>query len=124
MKIPQFLLFFSLIALVMILSGWLVSQYWIVEASFAAMSIATLLSFFTGALAYILTYTGLDKSTRQFSTMLMLGMFSKLVIGILAVLLVVVEFKPVLKSYVVAYIIAYFVFTAFEVYGLMRKLRA
>lgn len=85
---------------------------------------AILVSYITGSIAYMITFQGLDKGTRQFSAMLVLGMFSKLLIGLIGVLVVAVEFKPMLKSYVLTYMLTYFVFTAFEVYGLMRKLRA
>lgn len=105
-------------------AAWLISTYWITEADLGFMIAAILVSFITGGLAYIITYQGLDKSTRQFSAMLVLGMFSKLLIGLIGVLVVAVEFKPMLKSYVATYMLTYFVFTAFEVYGLMRKLRA
>ncbi|MEL6842139.1 MAG: hypothetical protein AAFP02_02905 [Bacteroidota bacterium] len=88
------------------------------------MALAAMVSFVTGALAYMITFQGLDKSTRQFSAMLVLGMFSKLLIGLIGVLVIAVEFKPMLKSYVITYMGTYFVFTAFEVYSLMRKLRA
>ncbi len=124
MSIPRFLIFFTIIAVVLIGSAWLISTYWITEADLGFMIAAILVSFITGGLAYIITYQGLDKSTRQFSAMLVLGMFSKLLIGLIGVLVVAVEFKPMLKSYVSTYMLTYFVFTAFEVYGLMRKLRA
>ncbi|MEM6345796.1 MAG: hypothetical protein AAF927_18020 [Bacteroidota bacterium] len=124
MSIPRFLIFFTIIALVLMGAAWLISTYWITEADLGFMIAAILVSFITGGLAYIITYQGLDKSTRQFSAMLVLGMFSKLLIGLIGVLVVAVEFKPMLKSYVATYMLTYFVFTAFEVYGLMRKLRA
>jgi fructose-specific phosphotransferase system IIC component len=122
--IPRFILFSSFLAAILLLLGWLTANYWITDASFGAIAGAILLTFLTGLMAYVITYIGLDKNIKQFSAMLIMGMFSKLVIGILAVVLVVIEFKSVLKPYVVTYILTYFVFTAFEVYSLMRKLRA
>ena len=88
------------------------------------MGIAIGVSFFTGLMAYMLVYFGLEAGTRVFMARLVLGMVIKMLIGVIIVLVVVIEFKPVVKEYVGAYFIAYFAFTAFEVYGLMRKLRA
>lgn len=83
-----------------------------------------LVSFITGAAAYVLSYTGIDKATGQFVTFLMMGMITKMFVGIILVVVMVIQFKPLIKEYVTAYFISYFIFTAFEVYGLMRKLRA
>lgn len=124
MRIPRFLFFFTIIAAVLLCIAWLIATYWITEANRDFMMAAVLVSYFTGALAYIITFQGIDKGTRQFSAMLVLGMFSKLLIGLIGVLVIAVEFKPMLKSYVSTYMLTYFVFTAFEVYGLMRKLSA
>ena len=124
MKIPQFFLFSTLICAVLLTIGYLLATYWVPQASNTAVYMGILLSFITGGIAYVLTYSGIDKATQKFVAFLITGMFTKMMVGIIIVLVVVVEYKPVIKEYVIAYFLSYFIFTAFEVYGLMRKLRA
>lgn len=88
-------------------------------AVFAAIGVA----FFPTLLAYSITYLGLDKDTSRFVGFLLTGMLGKMLVGILAIIFVALRFRPVRDEFVVAYMVAYFVFTAFEVYGLIRKLR-
>lgn len=88
------------------------------------MSIAILISFITTALAYSINYSNLFKGNRSFMSALVLAMGSKMIIGIISVLVTAVQFTDQIKEYVVAYFLSYFIFTAFEVYSLMRKLRA
>lgn len=88
-----------------------------------SMIAAILVALFPTFVAYSLTYMGLDKDTTRFVGYLAVGMFGKMLIGILSIVLVAVQFKEVRDEYVVTYIIAYFTFTSFEVYGLIRRLR-
>ncbi|MEO0584125.1 MAG: hypothetical protein AAF135_18065 [Bacteroidota bacterium] len=46
-----------------------------------------------------------------------------MLIGIVFVVIVALQFPEVKVEYVVSYMVAYFTFTGFEVYALMRKLR-
>ncbi|MEZ4825987.1 MAG: hypothetical protein R3C61_06795 [Bacteroidia bacterium] len=85
---------------------------------------AILVSFLTGIAAYTLTYNGLQKSTRKFVTFLIMGMLAKMFTGIIIVIVMAVAFRPMIIEYVTSYFLSYFILTAFEVYGLMRKLRA
>ena len=124
MKIPRFLLFASLIALGLIIIGLLLHTYWVPQTSMTAIVIAILVSLTTGAIAYILNYTGLDSGNQRFIASLVVAMGAKMIIGVIVILIVVVSFKFAIKEYVAAYFFSYFTFTAFEVYGLMRKLRA
>lgn len=124
MKIPRFFLFFSLIALGLFILGYFLNTYWVPQTSRMAIFTAILVSFITGGLAYVLTYTGLEKGNQRFITGLIVGMISKMFVGVIILLIVIVQYRPVVKEYVVSYLLAYFIFTAFEVYGLMRKLRA
>lgn len=124
MKIPRFLLFASLIAIGLILIGLLLHTYWVPQTSMTAIVIAVLVSLTTGIIAYILNYTGLDSGNQRFIASLVVAMAGKMLVGIIVVLVVVVSFKFMIKEYVAAYFFSYFIFTAFEVYGLMRKLRA
>lgn len=124
MSIPRFILFSFLITAFLVLTGYIVSAFWLPQISFLAVFCGITLSFFTGALAYMITYTGLQKPVKSFISYLIMGMFTKMLVGILIVILVAVVYQPVVKEYVTAYFISYFILTAFEVYGLMCNLRA
>ena len=123
MKIPQFLTLITFVALGLMAAGYLVvtGLGWPYSAN--AVLIAILVALLPTLAAYTLTYLGLDKDTTHFVGYLAVGMLGKMLIGILSILLVAVQFEAVRDEYVVTYIIAYFVFTSFEVYGLIRKLR-
>ncbi len=74
--------------------------------------------------AYSLTYTGLEKRPTLFMSYLMGAMMIKMLVGILAILIIGIKFREHLATFALSYISSYFAFTGFEVYGLMRKLRA
>ena len=124
MSIPRFIILTALATAPLIALAFWMTQQWIPQYSPYAMSTAILVSFFTGLIAYILLYINLDKASRLFVTSLAVGTVSKMFIGIVVVLFVAIQYKPVIKEYVVAYFLSYFILTAFEVYGLMTKLRA
>ena len=124
MKIPQFILFSSLILVLLMALVYLFHTYWIPDTSQMAMLVAIFVSFSTGILAYILNYTGLKAETRRFMAGLVVAMFTKMLVGIFIVVVVAVSYEDMVKEYVITYFFSYFIFTAFEVYGLMRKLRA
>ena len=124
MSIPRFIILTALATALLIALAFWMTQGWIPQYSPYAMSTAILVSFFTGLIAYILLYINLDKASRLFVTSLAVGTVSKMFIGIVVVLFVAIQYKPVIKEYVVAYFLSYFILTAFEVYGLMTKLRA
>ncbi|MCI4670827.1 MAG: hypothetical protein MRZ79_22015 [Bacteroidia bacterium] len=94
------------------------------QRNFAAVVIATLVAFLPTIVAYSITYSGLEKETTAFIGRLLGGMLVKMLIGVLSIVLVALQFREIRDEYVVSYMISYFVFTGFEVYGLMRKLRA
>ncbi|MEM7654580.1 MAG: hypothetical protein AAF399_00515 [Bacteroidota bacterium] len=123
MRIPQFLLLVSSIALGLILAAWLLVQGAEPAYSFPAILSAILIACVPTLLAYSLTKPVLDKSQKQFMQMLMTGMMAKMFVGLISIVIVGVRFREIRSEYVVTYIIAYFVFTGFEVYGLMRSLR-
>jgi hypothetical protein len=123
MKIPQFLMLASALAVAMIFFGYILVQLFSLPYSSTAVSLAIIVSLIPTLLAYILTYRGLDKDTMHFVGFLATGMIGKMLIGILSIVLVALQFEAVRNEYVVTYILAYFAFTTFEVYGLFRKLR-
>jgi hypothetical protein len=108
----------------LIVLSFLLWKYVPLSASYPAISIAIFISFVTTLLAYTLTFMGLEKRTGQFATLLISGIGAKMLVGLAAALTVALLFRPVVLEFVIAYFISYFMFTAFEVYGLMRKLRA
>ncbi len=123
MKIDRFILIATALAAAMFFLcygfvTWLDTSYHL-----GAIGAAIVVALIPTWLAYALTYMGLDKDTTRFVGFLASGMLGKMLIGVLAIVLVAVQFKEVRDEYVVTYIISYFVFTAFEVYGLIRKLR-
>ena len=52
------------------------------------------------------------------------SMLIKMIVGLASITIVGLFFKPVLKEYVVGFIVAYFILTGFEVNSLIGKLRA
>lgn len=112
-----------MIAVIYGLVAWLVTRFLAPDYSFVAVLIALITSLLTTWVAYSVTYSGLEKNTNQFVALLLTGMLAKMLVGIIAILVVALRFEPVMPEYVVAYFIGYFLFTGFEVYGLIRKLR-
>ena len=124
MSIARFFSLSVLIAVVLTAAAYLVQIIWFEERSFMAMLTAIMVAFVTTLLAYLINYPNLKKPNKNFIAAMMLGMFSKMAFGLISIVIVAIQFKAVLFEYVVCYILSYFVFTAFEVYSLMRKLRA
>lgn len=88
------------------------------------MLVAIAIALITTLVAYFINSPNLLKANVNFISAMLAGMGLKMIIGLISIIIVALKFQPVLIEYVVAYIISYFIFTAFEVYGLMRKLRA
>ncbi len=122
MKISRFFLLICLVELVLILIGYLFSHFLILQRNFAAVGIATLVAFIPTFIAYTITLSGIEKETSGFIGRLLGGMLVKMLIGILAIVFVALQFRELRDEFVVSYMISYFVFTGFEVYGLMRNL--
>ncbi|RMG68399.1 MAG: hypothetical protein D6722_11805 [Bacteroidetes bacterium] len=123
MSIPRFILVLSVVGLLLAGAAFLTVQYLAPAYSLLAVLLATAMAFFPTLLAYSITYMGLDKDTSRFVGFLLTGMLGKMLVGVLAIILVALRFREVRNEFVVAYLIGYFVFSAFEVYGLIRKLR-
>lgn len=124
MSIPVFIVRAALIALFLMLTGYVVTVLWLPQISLGAVIFGILVSFLTGITAYSITYTGLQKTTGKFVTFLILGMLAKMMVGIILVIIMAVGYRTMIIEYVTSYFLSYFILTAFEVYGLMRKLRA
>lgn len=93
------------------------------QYSTVASGAAVIVSWLTGLVAYLIIYRALKKETKKFVGALFGGMLGKLLIGMLAVLLVAYFDRQVTNEFVIVFFTGYFLFTAFEVYALMRNLR-
>lgn len=102
----------------------LLHTYWVPQTSQAAINYAILVGFLTAVFAYIINFNGLEGGNRKFFASVVVAMSTKMLVGIIIVVIVAVSYKHMVKEYVISYFFSYFIFTAFEVYGLMRKLRA
>ncbi|MEO1450068.1 MAG: hypothetical protein AAFV07_11105 [Bacteroidota bacterium] len=123
MKIPVFIRLVSLIAVVLLLLAWVLVTFAWTQFFFPVIMIAILLAYIPTMIAYTLTYTGLEKDTTKFVGFLLTGMLAKMLVGIIAIVVIAVSYKMYRNEFVVTYMVSYFVFTGFEVYGLIRKLR-
>ncbi|WNJ21395.1 hypothetical protein [Pontibacter sp. G13] len=121
MKISRFVPILSIVAAALV--GLAFAFVAGTDYSMIAIGLAILVAFVPTIFAYIITYWGLDKDSKRFMGFLLTGMMAKMLVGILSIVLVAIRFSHVRNEYVVAYMVSYFVFTAFEVYGLIRKLR-
>ena len=91
--------------------------------AYGIAAIAIALSAFSGIMAYAIVSNGIDKAVRFFTSYLIGSMLAKMMLGIASIFLVALKFKPFSSAYVLTYFLCYFIFTSFEVYALMRKLR-
>lgn len=123
MKIPVFIRWVSLIALFCVTMAYIVVTFAWPQFFFPVILIAIMLAYIPTMIAYSLTYTGLEKDTTKFVGFLLTGMLAKMLVGIIAIVVVAVSFKVYRNEFVVTYMASYFIFTGFEVYGLIRKLR-
>lgn len=116
----RFILTLPLFALPLIGAGWAYVSQVAPERSFGAVAAAVVVNMLTGYLAYYIMHLGLDKGGARFMQYFSVGMGSKMMI-LLATVLVVLLFAPAVKyEFVAAFAASYFVFTAYEVYGLMK----
>gem|GEM_PF-1404524 len=102
--------------------AFVIVTYWLPQLSFVSMASAIGVSLVTGIAAYALANYGLKKRVNQFISSILSAMTVKMLLGILAVVFVAITFPAVVKEYVIMYFFCYFVFTSFEVLGLMRNL--
>ena len=123
MKIPKFLLIQFLI-LAVILGG----EYFPIRANFSEkqhffIALASIICAVVGALAYVISYQGLEKPAGAFMRFIMAGMVLRLFLSIIFLTLIAVTIKEVAFHFVLAYFLSFLIFTPFEVFGLMSKLR-
>jgi len=81
-------------------------------------------SLFSAIGAYLFTWMGLDrKGMKQFATFVFMGMFVKMVFGLLAVVAVLMLWPDAKREFVVAFGLSYFIFTVLELFGLLKRIR-
>lgn len=124
MSTARFFYLSLLLAVAQALAAFLVQHFWLPQISFVAMLVALSVTFLTTSAAYAINAPNLKKGNTNFIAAMVLGMGGKMILGLISIVIVVLQFNEVLKEYVVVYILSYFIFTGFEVYSLMRKLRA
>ncbi len=91
--------------------------------NFKIMLIALFLSYISTLGVFILSYNVINKSFKLFMYAVLGSMIAKMALGIFFVILVGIKFKPHILPFVATYFFSYFLFTSFEVWGLMRNLR-
>lgn len=123
MEVKKFVLVLTIVMVVLMASSYGMLELLNPEKSFLAVAIAVLVSYGTTLIAYTATFSGLDKKTNTFISYMLTGMVAKMFAGLITIVVVALRFPEVRNEYVVAFMLAYMVFTSFEVYGLIRKLR-
>lgn len=91
--------------------------------NYKVMLIALLLSYASTLGVFIVSYNVLNKSFKLFMYAILGSMMVKMVLGIFFVIFVGIMYKPHTLAFVGTYFFSYFLFTAFEVWGLLRNLR-
>ena len=124
MHTAKYILLSLVIGLVMVGLGILLTTWVYPEYNTLAISVAVLVSMVSGILAYLMVRSKLGADGKTFMGAIMVGMLIKMLIGLTSVLIVALSFRPVVREYVTVFFLSYFIFTAFEVYALMRNLRA
>jgi hypothetical protein len=84
---------------------------------------AIVLSAVSSIVAYTIVSSGIQQRIPLFTTYIIGSMLAKMMLGILSITVVALKFKTHSTTYVLSYFSCYFIFTGFEVYALMRKLR-
>lgn len=123
LKISVFIRLVTIIAVVLLGLAYIITTFVWPQFFFLVVMIAILLAYIPTMIAYSLSYTGLEKDTTKFVGFLLTGMLAKMLVGIIAIVVFAVSFKMYRNEFVVTYMVSYFIFTGFEVYGLIRKLR-
>ncbi len=124
MKTAKYFFTSLLIAAIMVGLAFIFGQFLLPQYSFLSMGTAVVVGMFMGTVGYWFVSRSLKKDTRKFMGALAAGMGVKMLLGLVSVLVVVLIDRRIIYEYVVVLLIAYLVFTSFEVYSLNRNLRA
>lgn len=123
MSIPKYTVLSLAIMAVLMGGAWLLNDAALPPGSLAFVLTAIGLSSASGIIAYAILYSGIEKRITLFTAYVSGSMLLKMMIGIMGVFLVSLKFKDFAAPFVLSYFFCYFIFTALEVYWLMRKLR-
>lgn len=123
MKIPKFILIQSLVTVALFIAGYLSLSQSFDPNSRLWICLAIWLSSVAGAVSYVITYAGMEKSIRAFSTYLIGGMVFKMFFAIISLSVFSITMNPLAIPFVLAYFFSYIIFISFEIYALLRKLR-
>ena len=124
MSIPHFFRIATLVSCILIIAAIIIARLGWVEYHAMAVVSGVLVVFVMTLAVYRFAFKSLEENIRRFNTAVMGGMMLKMLGGIVSVVVCGVFFKAHLIPYVVGFFTGYFILTGFEVYGLMRKLRA
>jgi F0F1-type ATP synthase assembly protein I len=91
--------------------------------AFGALAGGLLVGWLPANLAYWAVYARLRDRIPRLMGSIMGSMFGKMILGIAAIVAVAMLARPQLAPFAVSFLVSYFIFTAFEVYGLMTNLR-
>jgi hypothetical protein len=105
-----------LLAVWAISAGWPVYQFPYFAAGLALGWVPTLIT-------YLLVTPALTSKIHYLLGRLLAGMMGKMLAGIVGIIAVALTANEQLAPFSIAFLISYFIFTGFEVYGLIRKLR-
>lgn len=96
---------------------------WFAVRDWPFFFVAITLSSISTMVSYAIVYNGLRIRIQRFMSYIMGGMMMKLAVGIVSITIVALKFKESASVYVLTFFGSYIIFTAFEVYTLMRNLR-
>lgn len=103
--------------------AWILKDIGMPPGSIGFVLGAIALSSISGIVAYAIVYSGIEKRITLFTAYVSGSMLLKMMIGIMGVFIIALNFKDYAAPFVLSYFFCYFIFTALEVYWLMRKLR-
>jgi hypothetical protein len=123
LSIPKFAAWSVLPAAILLLGGLLISAGQLGQGELIAFCASISLSWVLTLAAYSISYPGLDQPVLRFSSRLIGSMMLKMLAGVVCILVTAFQFREVLTVFSISFVIGYFVFTGFEVYSLLLKLR-
>lgn len=123
MSTLKFVLIQATMMVILCAGAWYPVTNYMPPGTLTFVLVAICLSAVSGMVAFAIVSSGLESSIRFFTTYIIGSMLAKMMIGLSSIFLVALKFKPFSTVYVLTFFFCYFVFTSFEVYALMRKLR-
>lgn len=104
-------------------AGYYPIQLYLKPGTLPFAYLALFISAASSVMAYAIVSGGLKKNIGMFTSYIIGSMLAKMMVGILTITIIALNFKDFSTAFVLIYFLCYFIFTGFEVYSLMRKLR-